>query len=295
MKETQKPKISNEARKFAQMVVHEKKSDEEINDLLSKNIKLLGEKDLIWQKIQGIRKNNEQQRAGLIKKGKIAPEIMVKQPVVKTKTEDKLPEKPAVEKQANGGKVLWDGSTQAKDKPQRKEVIRPEERIGPHRNPAKNSRGTIVSLMEATRGKHIKRKVKELKGKNTGIKVETCIYAGMRDALGIEVSLEEAKITETDGILTLSIGDLRITGVPEEEVSENKLRGLFNLDVVSTQRSDGTRRALYPKLAFRKHLNGDKPVYIATVNQEKMEPAPGSYHTTPSFNGYFVHLELKAE
>ncbi len=207
-------------------------------------------------------------------------------------------EKPAVGKQKDGGKVLWAGID---PKPEIKKATIPvkEEKITSLSAPKEQvqKRGHIISLFRATEGKPLTRKVKPLNGKNKDIKVETCVYAGMQDPVGIEISISDAEISEINNALTIQIGDLRITGVPPEEICEGKtLRGLFDLDVVTRQRSDEGTRAFFPRLKFVEHLNGTKPVFNATIDKVKKEKlALGSFTTTPSFHGDILHLEPKAE
>lgn len=272
------PKISNKAKKFAQE--NWKKSFIEVMDLLDKpeNVELLGEKKLIFSKINGIRKDQRQKENPQAPKN----DLVISEEGLATVETTAVAEKPASKKQPNGGKLLWEWK-----EPQENETGIKETVITP-----KKERGHIISLLEATREKPLRRKIKKLIG-DENIKMEICIYAGIQDPIGIEMSVDEAKIDEADGAMTIQIGDLRITGVPAEEITGEILRGLFNLDIVTIRRSDEGKRAFYPKLAFVKHPNGTRPVHVVTVDKEKKEPSPGSYHTTPSFNGDIVHFEQK--
>lgn len=159
------------------------------------------------------------------------------------------------------------------------------------------NRGVIISLLKATDKRPLKTpRVKKVEKEDDEYLVRTSIFAGMRHPIGIDISTEGVKISEANDIITLHMEDLKITGVPAGEISDGKLRGLFFLDVVKIEHSNKRDFALYPKLTFIEHLNGTKPVFKATINKEMIKsPGDGSYHTTPSKNGYMLHLEPTIE
>lgn len=299
----EKTKINGIAKRFAQ--ANWKKTLEEILKELKKteNTALLAEiKERpillvrIGEKINGIRfdQRNRDPTAprDITMSESMVFELLGQNETAIKESETKIIAETPVSKNPNGReKVLWAGSFEpikAKNSGIKKDVHA--------KNTATPNRGHIISLMQATRGKPLRKKVKDLKGNDKGISVQTCIYAGMQDPVGVEVAIDGAQISELNGSLTVQVGDLRITGVPPEEISGGILRGLFDLDVVARLRSDEKKPALFPKLAFREHLNGAKPVYVASIDKIKEELlALGSLHTTPSYNGDILHLKLKAE
>jgi len=299
----EKPKISTVAKTFAQSV-WTGVSDEEISHRIDCDLNLFKERALILEKIEGIRKDARQRgkvvdipKDGTVGATPISTTISVTaiEPVIAGTVE---------KKQTSRGKTLWprEDSPDVKNANKLIELghrIVKEKMHAKKEKPASVSanteRGHIINLMQATKESFIRKSIKNLKGEDEGIKIETFIYPGIHDALGVEINVDEAIVSKMNGVLTFQIGDLRVTGVPPEEISGNTLRGLFHLDVVARRRSDEGKFALFPKLAFLEHLNGTKPVFIAKIDQEKKEPAPCSFHTTPSFHGEILHLELKAE
>jgi hypothetical protein len=331
-KNTVKPKISNEGKKLAQRVwtgISNKAIEEEI----SNDLRLLGERDLIWQKIEGIRKDARQKGKTVIipkddsaieetSTGKEQPATVFVpgfEPVARKETRIRPKSTgPRVDVQ-NAAAVVRIGM-EIVDADVKREAEKPEvkkqkdggkilwegkQKEAEMAIPIKKERpetfsknvggGHILSLYRAARGNPERRRIKYLRGKREGDLVEVCTYLAIDRDISAEIDIRNAEITQSAGHKIIQIGDLRIV-IPEDiETPNNILTGKFALKVIAIRESKDKPRAFFPQMKYHQELNGERPILVVSVDKEIREPCMNSYHTTPSYNRDIVHLEPKAE
>lgn len=158
---------------------------------------------------------------------------------------------------------------------------------------APKGEGVVLSLSKAVREWPEKKQVRKIKtGNNAGKRLVISTHKVLSDTIGAKVSVTGAKKFENNDFLTLEIGSVRIIAPKNVEINaDNILSGKFELNVVATNiMNESGRKNFYLQLKYARELNGEKPVFAASIDKQKIIPTKGSIHTTPTFNGEILHL-----